>query len=191
MESQPGSMIRDDALKLALATRGAAVVTIVSGDRSMEPTLRGGDAVLAVPLSGGPVRGDLLLFRQNDDLVVHRYIGPARAPGGEPCLRTRGDGRAELDPPLDPTKVRARAAAVRVAGTWRSVDGRRSRLYARVVAWHDLAWAGAIHLVRPLGLAAPFAALDRGLLRVSNRVALPWAHREIAGPDGAVPDVSV
>ena len=191
MASQPGPMIRDEALRLALASRGTALVTIVPGDRSMEPTLRGGDAILAVPLTGGPARGDLIVFRQNDDLVVHRYIGPARTPAGESCWRTRGDGRMELDPPLHPSSARARAAAVRVGGVWRSVEGRSSRLYARLIAWHDLAWAGAIHVARPLGLAAPVAAIDRALLRLATRAALPWVHREITVPDGAVPDVSV
>ena len=188
MKSQPGPVIRDEALKLALASRGAAVVTIVPGDTSMEPTLSGGDAILAVPLSGGPARGDLLVFRQNADLVVHRYIGPARTPAGDPCWRTRGDGRAELDPPLLPEAVRGRAAAVRVAGTWRSIDGPASRVYARLVAWHDLAWAGAIHVVRPIGLAAAVTAVDRGLLRLATRA---WSHPQIAAPEGAVHDVSV
>src|SRR5262245_28173550 len=126
MESQPRPVVRDEALKLALASRGAAVVTIVPGDRSMEPTLSGGDALLVVPLPAEPSVGDILVFRQNADLIVHRYLGRARTPDGNPCWRTRGDGRAELDPPLDPSAVRARAAALRVAGTWRPVDGRAS-----------------------------------------------------------------
>jgi|SoiMethySBSTD1v2_1073268.scaffolds.fasta_scaffold45136_2 hypothetical protein len=180
-------MLRDEALRLALEASGSAVLTIVASDRSMEPTLYGGDAVLAVPLEGDPVRGDILVFRQNDDLVVHRFLGPARAPDGAPCLRTRGDGRAELDPALFRANVRARVAALRRAGTWRTLEGAGPRLYAALVAWHDLAWAAAIHLSRPLGLSGVPAAADRSLLRLGTAVVLPLAHRRIDAP---LPDVS-
>jgi hypothetical protein len=184
-------MLRDEALRLALETSGAAVLTIVAGDRSMEPTLYGGDAVLAVPLAGDPARGDLLVFRQNDDLVVHRFLGPARTREGAPCLRTRGDGRAELDPPLLRAAVRARVAAVRRGDDWRSLQGAGPRLYARLVAGHDLAWAGAIHVLRPLGLSRAAALADRGLLTLGSRLATPFVHRRVDGPLTTVPRVSV
>jgi hypothetical protein len=184
-------MLRDEALRLALETSGAAVLTIVAGDRSMEPTLYGGDAVLAVPLTGEPARGDLLVFRQNDDLVVHRFLGPARTPGGQPCLRTRGDGRAVLDPPVARASVRARVAAIRRRDDWRSLEGAAPRLYARLVAGHDLAWAGVIHVMRPLGLSRAAALADRGLLSLGSRLAAPFAHRRITGPLTTVPRVSV
>ena len=184
-------MLGDEALRLALTASGSAVLTIVPGDRSMEPTLYGGDAVLAVPLPDEPVRGDLLVFRQNDDLVVHRYLGPARAKDGAPCLRTRGDGRHELDPPPARAAVRARVAAVRRGAAWRSLDGGAPRVYAFLVAAHDLAWAGAIHLLRPIGLSGAAAVLDRTLLTLGARVAVPLAHRRVEGPVPGVPRVSV
>ena len=184
-------MIRDEALNLALASRGAAVLMIVAGDTSMEPMLSGGDAVLAVPLAGDPARGDLIVFRQKDEIVVHRYLGRARTEDGRPCLRTRGDGRQDLDPPVDRSSVRARAAAVRRDGAWRSLDGRRSRVLAGMIAWHDLAWAGAIHLLRPLGLGGAAAAVDRGLLRAIARLASPLADRRIPDPGNPEPHVSV
>jgi hypothetical protein len=184
-------MLRDEALRLALESSGAAVLTIVEGDRSMEPTLYGGDAVLAVPLIGDPARGDILVFRQNDDLVVHRFLGPARTPEGAPCLRTRGDGRAELDPPVNRSAVRARLAALRRGDEWRSLEGAAPRLYARLVAGHDLAWAGAIHVLRPIGLSRAAALVDRGLLTLGSRLAAPFAHRRVEGPVTTVPRVSV
>jgi hypothetical protein len=167
------------------------VVTIVAGDRSMEPTLHGGDAILAVPLPGPPARGDLLVFRQSAELVVHRYLGSARTRDGSPCLRTRGDGRFELDPPVDRSAVRARVAAMRRGGAWRSLEGAGPRVYAALVAWHDLAWAGAAHAARPVRLSGVIAALDRALLRLLTRVALPLAHRRLDAPLEAVPRVSV
>ena len=175
-------MLRDEALRLALEASGTVVLTIVAGDRSMEPTLYGGDAVLAVPLTGEPARGNILVFRQNDDLVVHRFLGPAKDRSGAPCLRTRGDGRGELDPPLSRENVRAKVVALRRAGTWRTLEGAMPRFYAALVAWHDLAWAGAIHLCRPARLSGVPRALDRSLLRLTTAVVSPLAHRRKPAP---------
>jgi len=61
--SQPSRVLRDQALRLLLSERGAAIVLVTEGDTSMIPHLRGGDAVLAIPLVAPPGMGDLLLYR--------------------------------------------------------------------------------------------------------------------------------
>jgi hypothetical protein len=189
--SQPRGVLRDQALQLILSERGAAIVRVTEGDTSMVPHLRGGDAVLAVPLVAPPGPGDLVLYRQQDYWVVHRCLGRAAAPDGHDGLRTRGDGRNELDPRLSAEDVRARVVALRRGGAWRSLDGTPARLYARCMAWHDLFYAAAGVVARKAGLGRAVAAVDRVTLRVWVSVVFPVFHRRMAppaisGPEGPV-----
>jgi len=166
---------RDQALDLLLSDRGFAVVSIAEGDESMLPHLHGGDAVRAVAVDR-PRAGDLLLYRQQDYWVVHRCLGPIA--GG---WRTRGDGRNLLDPPLSSERVLGRVTAVRRAGRWRSLEGGPARLYARLVGWHALFWAGSGVLARKVGAGRAVAAADRGLLRIAAALLFPAAHPPIDG----------
>ena len=89
----------------------------VQGD-SMEPVLRDGD-LLAVDLDPGRPRiGDLLLFRQNRAVVIHRLLGKCRLSSGKRGWRTRGDGVPYLDPAVDPAEVFGRGVAFRDARGW-------------------------------------------------------------------------
>lgn len=175
-------MLRHQALDLTLSEHGEAVLPVAAGDLSMVPHLRGGDLLLVRRAQGAPARGHLIVFRQNDYLVVHRYLGGARTPDGRPCYRTRGDGRSALDPPVLAADVVARAVAVRSGGTWRSLDGPAAGVYARMVAWHDLFWAAAAVAAQRAGLGGIAAALDRGLLRLGAPLVFPLLHRRIAPP---------
>ena len=166
----------------------------VSGE-SMTPTLMPGSLV-AVDLSQASLRrGDILLFRQVDYLTVHRLLGRARFPDGRPCLRTRGDGRNRLDPPLDRSDVHGRVFAVLMDGGWRDVRSGRARFYAKALAFHDLAWAAAgvlaARLDRRMGregspgpLAGATEGVDRMLLGLLHRVLFLWFHPRIAAPEG-------
>jgi hypothetical protein len=174
-----------------LSDRGAAIVAVTEGDTSMLPHLRGGDAVLVVPLMTPPGPGDLLLYRQQDYWVVHRCLGWGKAPDGRPCLRTRGDGRNELDPPLTSEAVRARVVALRRGGEWCSLQGGPARLYARFVAWHDLFFAAAGAVARKAGVGRGVAAVDRGTLRLLAPLTFPVCHRRIAPPAVSGPEESV
>jgi hypothetical protein len=157
----------------------------------MLPHLSGGDAVLAAPRVARPWRGDLVLYRQGDYWVVHRFLGSATARDGGEGLRTRGDGRNALDPCLVPEDVLARVVALRRGGVWRSLVSGPAGFYARLMAWHDLFWAGAGAVAGGFGLGRVVAALDRGVLRLVVPLAFPLFHRRIdppaaSGPDGAV-----
>jgi hypothetical protein len=174
-----------------LSDRGAAIVPVSEGDASMLPHLRGGDAVLVVPLVAPPGPGDLLLYRQQDYWVVHRCLGWTAAPDGTPRLRTRGDGRNELDPPLSPEDVHARVVALRRGGAWCSLQGGPARVYARCVAWHDLFFAAAGAVARKAGLGRAAAAIDRGTLRFWAPLTFPVFHRRIAPPAVSGPEGSV
>jgi hypothetical protein len=174
-----------------LSERGTAIVMITEGDASMVPHLSGGDAVLAAP-SAAPLRpGDLLLYRQGDYWVVHRFLGRATSRDGGEGLRTRGDGRNALDPRLMARDVLARVVAVRRGGAWRSLLGVPAAVYARLMAWHDLFWSVAGVVAGKVGLGGAVAAVDRALLLVLVPVAFPLFHRRIAppavpGPGGSV-----
>jgi hypothetical protein len=172
----------DQALELVMVQRGQAVIPISAGDTSMVPHLRGGDEVLVVPVTRGPVSGDLILFRQSDYWVVHRCLGPTTTKDGRTGYRTRGDGRGRLDPLVVAADVRARVIALRRGGTWRSLDGVPARVYAKLVAWHALFWAGAGVAAGTIGCAGACAAVDLGLLRIIVPVAFPVFHRRLGDP---------
>jgi len=182
---------RDQALLMLLSERGEAIVVVTAGDTSMAPHLSGGDAVLAVPPEGEPHRGDLLLYRQNDYWVVHRFLGRVSGNGGGHGLRTRGDGRNVLDPRLLAGDLMARVVALRRAGSWRSLDGRPARVYAELMALHDLFWAFTGVVARKVRLGGVVAAIDFGLLRLLVPLAFPLFHRRIARPAAAGPDGAV
>jgi hypothetical protein len=164
---------------------------------SMRPTLRPGQ-LLAVDFAPGPAaRGDLLVFRQGDLLLVHRVLGSARPLEGRPRLRTRGDGVPVLDPAVDLDRVLGRVVAFEDADGWRSVRGTTARAYARCLAWHDLFWAAMRELsVRvdgrlgrygiPLRFRPWTTAVDRGILRLVHRLLFRRLHPRISepGPEG-------
>jgi hypothetical protein len=184
-------VLRDEALRLVLSERGTAVVPVTEGDTSMAPHLNGGDLVAVVAPREAHRSGDILIYRQQDYLVVHRYLGVARAPDGTPCLRTRGDGRNAFDPPVSAEAVIGRVVAVRRSGEWRSLDGAAASAYARLVAWHDLAWAAAGLAGTKVGLGGLVARLDRGLLTLGAPIAFRAVHRRIAPPAASGPAASV
>ena len=189
--SHPSGVLRDQALQMMLSERGAAIVVITEGDTSMVPHFSGKDAVLAAPRAARPRPGDLLLYRQGDYWVVHRFLGWTAAHDGGEVLRTRGDGRNVLDPRLVAKDVLARVVALRRGGAWYSLTGRPAGVYARMMAWHDLFWAAVGVVGGKLGLGGMVAALDLGVLRLVVPLAFPLFHRRIAppavsGPDGAV-----
>ena len=171
------------------AGRGGAVR--VRG-RSMLPTLEPGD-VLAVEFSPGKLRrGDLIVFRQDDVLVVHRLVWRQRDADG-PRLRCRGDGARRLDPPVTPDQVVGRVFARGRGEGWRGLRGPGARLYGWFVAHHDLCWAlvnrwaGALErrLSRRRVVWSPAAlawAVDQRSLRLAHRVFFPPLHREIPRP---------
>lgn len=152
----------------------------------MEPTFAAG---ASVEVEFGPEfrYGDILLFRQNDYLVVHRCLGRARTRAGIECLRARGDGISRLDPPVGEAAVLGRVIAIERPSGWWSLRGGGARVYACLVGLHDLVWAA---LVLGVGaVAGPVwrdraARLDRAMLRLADAVAFRAAHRRIPAPKG-------
>jgi hypothetical protein len=192
-EALSGALLDAAVDLMGRAGRGGSVR--VRG-RSMLPTLAEGQ-LLAVEFSPDSLRvGDVLVYRQNGLLMVHRLLGDARSGSGEAVFRTRGDGLTYLDPPLRVSRILGRVIALRCGDEWRSTRAARARLYARCVAWHDLFWAAvgvaARSLERHSGserVGAPLrrlvAACDRRLLSLAHRLLFRWAHPVVPVPEEA------
>ena len=182
-----------DAAVELLGESGRGGTVFVQGT-SMLPTLHEGQRLYATFRVDRPRRGDLLLFRQVDYLVVHRLVGRTRTPEGGRAWRTRGDAKIILDPPVRPQKVVGRVLAAETAEGWIGFEGRRSRIYAVLLAWHGLAWwsAGAVgHFIdRGLrktlkwtpGVRAGVGRVDRALMRLAHALLFDWAHPQVGPP---------
>lgn len=145
---------------------------------SMRPTLEPG-AILRVDFAPGRLRfGDLVIVRREGFLVVHRLVS---SPGGaRGRLKTRGDGRLELDAAFEAARVVGRVTGVLREGRWRSLEGAWPRAYARCVAAHDLLWAAAGAAARRLERLLGRAGLDlelRRWIRAADRLLLGLVHR--------------
>ncbi len=161
---------------------------------SMHPTLRPGQ-LLAVEFAPERLaRGDMLIFRQGDLLLVHRLLGPARSIEGRPRLRTRGDGALSLDPPVDLDRVIGRVVALVDGENWRTTRDRPARAYAWCLAWHDLFWVlvatvsqrvdRGLHGLRiPWRLRPAVARVERWLLRRAHRMFFDRLHSDVPRPE--------
>lgn len=170
----------------AMQMLGRGRIPIVGN--SMRPGLHEGDEVLIAFSTDGLRRGEILLFRQRDYLVVHRLLGRGR--GG---WRTRGDARNELDPWVAPERVLGRAIAQRRGERWWSLEGPGASLYRQGMAWHGLFWwaAGVVaswpqRLLRRVGIRLPLragvAAIDRLQARLAHALLFRLLHRRCPEP---------
>jgi hypothetical protein len=162
----------------------------------MIPTLFEGQ-VLAIEFSPGSLsRGDMLVYRQDGMLMVHRMLGSARFPDGRPSLRTRGDGLPTFDPHLEESRVVGRVIALQTGEGWRSTRGGRARVYAWCLAFHDYSWAVSAVFARAIegalgkvGLRVPLrrwvTAVDGRSLRLAHRCLFHWAHPVGPAPEEA------
>jgi hypothetical protein len=80
---------------------------------SMSPLVRPGDEVY-VEFGGRPPRfGEIVVFREEGLMVIHRLVGRRWAKGPGTRLVTRGDGRLTFDRPFQPDLVFGVARACR------------------------------------------------------------------------------
>ena len=91
----PTSELPPHLVDAALAMLGSGRPgTLPIHGRSMEPTLPDGSQIVVDFSDRSFRRGDLVVFRQSREVVVHRSLGRATFPDGRPFQRTRGDRRA-------------------------------------------------------------------------------------------------
>ena len=155
---------------------------------SMWPTFREGQLLW---IEFGPDRlrrGDVIVFAQDDDHVVHRLVGRSRN-----GLRTRGDGKITLDRPVAEAAVLGRVVAVGDEAGWRGLCSASARVYATCLGWHHLFWAalGSLalrvdRLSRRDGERTPLrdslGRLDMALLGVAHFAVFRLLHRRVDPP---------
>jgi signal peptidase I len=163
---------------------------------SMRPTLRP-DQMLAVDFAPeGLARGDMLVFRQGETLLVHRLVGPARPLEGRRRLKTRGDGVGDPDPPVELDRVVGRVVAFEDDGRLMTTRRRPARAYAWCLAQHDLFWSRVAWVSRgvdrrmgrwriPLRIQPWVLAIDRRLLRLVHHALFERVHPEVPKPAAA------
>jgi hypothetical protein len=98
----------------------------------MWPTIRSGEWVTCEPVEHTSVRrGDILLVRDRDNLVAHRFIGLERR--GGLGLVLRGDARGTSDAPVMPSQILGRIVFVERGGRKLRAVGPRAHLQARLM----------------------------------------------------------
>jgi hypothetical protein len=147
---------------------------------SMQPTLAPG-AEIRVDLScTRPRIGDVFVFRQGSQLVVHRFLARVPSPRIGRCLRFRGDYGPGFDPPVRDHQLRGRVVALQRDGSWWSLDGPGARVYAAAMAQHSHFWGGLIGFVDRVGQQGGGevreSPLARGLIRL-DRTLFRWVDR--------------
>jgi len=178
-----------------LGASGLSGVVPVTGI-SMRPTLQDGDRVLGEFHPQEPRHGDVLLFRQDGLLVVHRLIGRQGHRAGKPRLLTRGDGRLLPDPLVDRDRVLGIVVAAERQGEWHGLRGRGARVYGWMLAWHARFWSGVgavacwfQEVVARTGIRLPLRSLvwriDQRLLRIADAALFRIVHPRVDPPSSA------
>ena len=105
---------------------------------SMAPFLKAGDEVQVAHQAGALRRGDVVVIRQDERLMVHRVLKPVPELEPEPIL-TQGDHNRHQDPPAPRSRLLGRVCAVRRRGRESSLDTRRWRTVGWLIASGQLA----------------------------------------------------
>ncbi len=194
MPEDPGKRTELALAAVDLMGRAGRRGTVRVRGESMQPTLCAGQLIAVEFAPEHLARGDMLIFRQGDLLLVHRSLGPARSIEGRQRLRTRGDGTLSLDPPVDLDRVVGRVVALEAGEHWRTTRDRPARFYAWCLAWHHLFWAVvatvSLRVDRGLrGLRIPWrsrpavAGVERWLLRRVHRAFFDRLHSDVPRPE--------
>jgi signal peptidase I len=164
-------------------TTGASAWIKVNGG-SMTPLIQAGDEVYVEFGPRRPRLGEIVVFPEHDEMVVHRLVRRQRAGSGE-LLRTRGDGRLAFDRPFPADQVFGIVRACRRAGVPVQVvtGGRRATTMALASLSMGIVIAAAERL--PVALRAPLTPVASRLgaatvWRVARTAA--WCERVAARP---------
>lgn len=89
---------------------------------SMAPLLHEGDQII-IEYGAKSVRiGDILAFRQDDRMVIHRVLSVARKGSAISCWITKGDNNMNIDLPVTPEQVIGRVVGACCSGCTRRID---------------------------------------------------------------------
>src|SRR5262245_26025652 len=116
---------------------GQHVISLKGG--SMLPLIRDGDRVVVAHNWTRVRRGDVVVFRRGEALIIHRVLRIRRGPFG-PIVVTKGDNRASCDPPLSAQQLVGRVGAVSRGDRQVALDTCRWRTVGWLIAVTTLAW---------------------------------------------------
>lgn len=136
--------VQEAALKLWQQVEGEHWIPIHG--RSMQPLLHDGDAVRVRHGTLPQRRGDLVVFRQGEQLVTHRVLRIHY--GAEMIFHTQGDNTWRPDPPVAQTAVLGRVTHLRRSGAVVDLDRRRWRAAGWLLAHYLLLQTAVFHLGR-------------------------------------------
>ncbi len=131
------SRILEAALALWRQAEGEHFLPI-SG-RSMLPLIREGDQILVSHGLAQAGRGDILVFRQGNQLVAHRMLSRNTADGASQFL-TKGDNVLRPDPLVPAAEILGRVLLIRRGGRELSLDTPFWRRLGWLIAIIMLAW---------------------------------------------------
>ena len=98
----------------------------------MAPTLRDGDTLYLTAAHGGVWPGEVVLLMLERGFVVHRVVSATAG-----AVVTRGDANIQPDPPVPPSRVFYRVAAVGRAGRVLPVPAARTGWRLAWRRWKD------------------------------------------------------
>jgi hypothetical protein len=100
------------------------------GGRSMQPTIRDGEAITVAPVRAAEVRrGDILLYGTQKGLIAHRVLGITGDCEADRRFILRGDCSSTADEPVRAEQVLGRVVAVEREGRGSlRLCGRRARI---------------------------------------------------------------
>jgi signal peptidase I len=141
--SPPDGRTLEAALAAWKQSGGEHLIPI--GGRSMLPLIRDGDRVLVRHGQTEVRRGDIVVFRQGDQLIAHRVLRICQGDTGRDTGRdaghdtdlifiTKGDNVLHLDRPLPGSKILGRVLAVRRGNQHLSLNTAGWRLAGWLIA---------------------------------------------------------
>jgi signal peptidase I len=125
-----------DDVTAELLQRGARVRFRAIGE-SMQPTIEDGELIAVEPVSPSVIRrGDILLYRGDGGVRIHRVIGISRSERNH-SFRLCGDASVSSDTPIEATQILGRVVAVERRGQSRTLDTRLVTLFGLMRLWVD------------------------------------------------------
>jgi uncharacterized repeat protein (TIGR01451 family) len=170
---------------LCIAALGAGVrVRFRAHGRSMQPNVRDGDVVEIAPLPEKDLRrGDIVLTRSGEKLLVHRAVAVDVSSG---LVLTRGDAGLANDPPAE--AVLGKVISIERGVRTRSTQRAKTRLiHAARKQARRIARAVILRAARARSLAIPFLLLLVGVFLHAPAARAQFTLSNSASPSSVAP----
>jgi signal peptidase I len=136
---------------------------------SMLPLIREGDLLLVRQSADDLKPGEILVFRQGDQLVAHRVLTIYQPMAGSVDYLTKGDHAMAPDPPISKKQVVGKVAAIRRGDRQMRLDGPGWAWVNRGIGLAMLGWIKTNQSSSPIitdGVAGKTSGFSRGIYRM-------------------------